>query len=60
MTKRVLILCGEESGDKLGSELFHKIKHIDPKIHIQAMGGKHLEQAGAEIIFDSSEMGMPG
>lgn len=58
--KTVLICAGEASGDMHGAELVHKLKKIQPKLHVKAMGGQHLRKAGCEIMFDSTNIAVMG
>jgi len=50
--KKILIVCGEASGDLNAGGLAQAIKSIDPQIRIFAVGGENLRRAGAELIYD--------
>ncbi|NBV41959.1 lipid-A-disaccharide synthase [bacterium] len=53
MTK-ILISAGEISGDMHAARLVRAIKAIDPTVEFYGIGGKELEAAGVEIIYDLS------
>jgi lipid-A-disaccharide synthase len=60
MAKKILIICGEASGDLHAASLATAIKTIDPKIKISGVGGQALRQAGAEIIYDIKGLSVIG
>ncbi len=53
MPKRILISCGELSGDEHAAHIVQSIKKIIPSVEIKAMGGRNLRAAGVETIVDS-------
>lgn len=57
---RVILSAGEQSGDVLAGELAKKLRHHLPEIDISGIGGKHLAEAGAKILADSSTWGAIG
>ena len=58
--KQILIICGEPSGDLNAANLIKEIKKQDPDVHIQAVGGPLLRQAGAETFYDIKELSVLG
>lgn len=60
MQKTILIIAGEASGDMYGAQLIKAFKSMSSDIRIQAVGGKLMRQAGAEIISDISEFAVIG
>lgn len=54
MTK-VLISCGELSGDEYGACLAKTLLMRFPNIKLRAMGGQSLAAAGAELVIDSEK-----
>jgi lipid-A-disaccharide synthase len=40
--KKIFILTGEPSGDKLASKVIFKLKKINPNIEYYCVGGTHL------------------
>lgn len=59
-TNTVMIVAGEASGDAHGANLVRGVKQQNPAIHFIGMGGSHLQQAGMELLIDSSQMGVVG
>ena len=58
MKKKLFIITGEPSGDKLAS---HVVSYFDlKKYDIQAIGSSHLKQKKIKILFDSSEIAVMG
>ena len=54
--KKIFILTGEPSGDKLASTVISKLKIKYPKIEYLAVGGSHLKNLGINSIFDLKEI----
>jgi len=54
--KRIFILTGEPSGDKLASTTISKLKIIHPDIEYLCVGGNHLKSLGIDSIFDLKEI----
>ena len=54
--KKIFILTGEPSGDKLASEVVKKIINIDKDINFLGVCGKHLKALGINSIFDQNEI----
>ena len=54
--KKIFILTGEPSGDKLASTVISKLKIKYPKIEYLAVGGTHLKKLGISSIFDLKEI----
>ena len=53
------VVCGEHSGDRLGSDLIKEIKkHVD--INLYGVGGPRLEELGVRSEFDFSEINIMG
>ena len=50
--KKVFILTGEPSGDKLASTVISKLKIVNPDIEFLSVGGTHLKKLGINSIFD--------
>ena len=60
ITRRVLIVAGEASGDLHGSNLVRALRRNDPRITVSGIGGMHMKQAGVEILVPASEMAVVG
>jgi lipid-A-disaccharide synthase len=54
--KKIFILTGEPSGDKLASTVILKLKETNPKIEYSCVGGTHLHSLGIKSIFDLKEI----
>ncbi len=54
--KKVFIVTGEPSGDKLASEIISQLKKNNPDIEYLAVGGSHLQSLDIESIFDLKEI----
>ncbi len=50
--KKILIICGEPSGELHAANLTSAIKKIDPELKVFGVGSGLLRQAGAEILYD--------
>ena len=58
--KRVVIIAGEESGDVHASALVKQLKAHYSNIEISGIGGKHMHDAGVELISDLARYGVTG
>ena len=54
--KKIFILTGEPSGDKLASQVIADLKKINPKIQYLSVGGENLKAIGIESIYDLKEI----
>ncbi len=54
--KKVFILTGEASGERLGAWYLNKIKRNNPNVTCHAIGGQNLKKAGALIFEDFSKL----
>ena len=54
--KKVFIVTGEPSGDKIASSVIYKLKKIYPNIEYLAVGGYHLQSLNIKSIFDLKEI----
>ena len=54
--KKVFILTGEPSGDKLASTIISKLKVQNPDIEYLSVGGTHLKNLGIKSIFDLKDI----
>ena len=54
--KRIFILTGEPSGDKLASKVISRLKVNNPNIEYSCVGGTHLNSIGIKSIFDLKEI----
>ena len=54
--KKIFILTGEPSGDRLASEVIKNIKKNRSDIEYLCVGGKYLNSIGIKSIFDQKEI----
>jgi len=60
MAEKIIIICGEPSGDLNAANLAKAIKGINPEVKIIAVGGTHLRNAGVEICYDIKGLSVIG
>ena len=56
MTKKIFVLTGEPSGDKLASKVISKLKNLNPNIEYLSVGGEHLKALEIKSIYDLKEI----
>ncbi len=54
--KKIFILTGEPSGDKLASKTISDLKKINPNIEYLSVGGENLKKLGIKSIYDLKEI----
>ena len=54
--KKIFVLTGEPSGDKLASTVISKLKQTNYDIHYSCVGGVHLNSLGIKSIFNLKEI----
>jgi len=54
--KKIFILTGEPSGDKLASTVISKLKQNNSDIEYSCVGGTHLNSLGIKSIYDLKEI----
>ena len=54
--KKIFILTGEASGDKLASEVIRELKKDYPEIEYLSVGGENLKALGIKSIYDLKEI----
>ena len=54
--KKVFILTGEPSGDKLASKVINDLKKINQNLEFLSVGGEHLKSLGIKSIYDLKEI----
>jgi lipid-A-disaccharide synthase len=60
MTKRILIVSGEASGDQHGASLVRAVHSLAPDIQFIGMGGNHMRKAGVDIRVDAGPLAVVG
>jgi len=56
----ILIVAGENSGDKYGADLIRAYRRLDPTASFFGVGGKDMAEVGAEIIFPLNQLNIIG
>ena len=54
--KKIFILTGESSGDKLAAKVINNLKKINPNIDYLSVGGENLKSLGIKSIYDLKEI----
>ena len=54
--KKIFVLTGEPSGDKLASTVISKLKQSNPEVEYLCVGGTHLNSLGLKSIVDLKEI----
>ncbi len=54
--KKIFILTGEPSGDKLASKVIRELKKVDPDIEYLSVGGENLKALNIKSIYDLKEI----
>lgn len=58
--KKILIVCGEASGDLHAANLVNAIKAIHPQVRFSGLGGAKLKAAGARLYYDLTKLAVIG
>lgn len=56
----VLIIAGENSGDRYGAELVCEFKKRNPQIEFFGIGGSHMEHEGVQLLFSVQDLALIG
>ena len=54
--KKIFILTGEASGDKLASKVISELNKLNPNIEYLSVGGENLKKLGIRSIYDLKEI----
>ena len=54
--KKIFILTGEPSGDRLATKVISNLKKINPNIDYLSVGGENLKSLGIKSIYDLKEI----
>ena len=60
LSKQILIIAGEASGDLLGAHLAKSLKTLDPTISLTGVGGKQMRDAGVNIFINANQLAVVG
>ena len=56
----LLVIAGEHSGDEHAAQMVRDALSRDPNLNVVAIGGRHLEEAGAQLLFDLTHFSVVG
>jgi len=59
-TKRLVIIAGEESGDIHSASFVRKLSADNNALQFSGIGGRHMQEAGVELISDLAKFGVTG
>ena len=54
--KKIFVLTGEPSGDKIASEVIKELKKTTTNIEFLSVGGQHLNAIGIKSIYDQKDI----
>jgi lipid-A-disaccharide synthase len=57
---RLLLSCGESSGDLYGGELVRELRARDPGLEVFGLGGDRLREQGAELLAHVKDLAVVG
>jgi lipid-A-disaccharide synthase len=60
LTARLMVSCGEPSGDAYAEALTRELHAIDPSLHVTGLGGPRLAAAGGELWADYRGLSVTG
>jgi len=58
--RRLLVSCGEPSGDLYASELVRQLRAQAPELEVFGLGGERLRAQGARLVADVGELAVVG
>lgn len=56
----ILIIAGENSGEKYGARLVHEFRKIHPAAAFFGIGGEEMEKQGVHLLFSVKELALIG
>jgi lipid-A-disaccharide synthase len=57
---KVMLSCGEASGDLYAGALVHELRALDPQVEVFGFGGERMASAGAELVGDYRGVSVTG
>jgi len=58
--KKILIVCGEASGDMHAANLIKEMKNIDSSLEFYGIGGEKSKAAGMNLLYDINKLSFVG
>ena len=56
----ILIVAGENSGEKHGAALVSQFKRLQPSLSFYGIGGKHMAEQGVSLLYSVEELAIVG
>lgn len=60
MSKRIMVVAGEASGDMHAANFVRATHEMKPDIQFYGMGSTHMQDAGTELLVDCSDIAVVG
>jgi lipid-A-disaccharide synthase len=60
MSRSILIVAGEASGDNVGGLLAAELKHLQPDLELFGLGGDRMNAGGVDIIHHANQLSFLG
>ena len=60
MSKRLMIIAGEASGDMYGGRLVKSLKEMVPDLTVYGVGGDAMAEAGVDLVVDIKDLSVMG
>ena len=60
MTKKIIIVAGEASGDLHASNLVKSLKQLNPSLEFFGLGGHKMQEAGVKIFYNLLDLAVVG
>jgi len=60
MSRRLFLIAGEPSGDRLGASLMAGLKQLDPDLEFSGIGGPLMQAEGLCSLFEMSDLSVMG
>ena len=60
MSARLLLSCGEASGDLYAGALTRELRALDPTIAVAGLGGPQFAAAGGRLVDDYRDLAVTG
>ena len=54
--KKIFVLTGEPSGDKLASKVINQLKNLESNIEYSSVGGEYLGALGIKSLYNLNEI----
>jgi lipid-A-disaccharide synthase len=60
LSARLLLSCGEPSGDLYAGALLRELRAIDPGVSVSGLGGPEFASAGGHLLEDYRDLAVTG